>query len=214
MRQRNGKPRQGAGRVRSMWLPFRNCTGAFEFSIRACFTCGAGPCDRGDHSVRRNGSRPAGKAGVAWPGGVSWRPGCQPLASDSGVRLCEPRRATGGGTLTRIGRRIKSSSTKLPQFVRCLPCFHRPPPGLSRVCSLASRLVRLGPAVMTRTAVVLPTETRIGTKRHRGQPRGAAGPGVFPAHRCGGCEIRTREALPPTRFPSVRPRPLGESSVR
>src|SRR4029453_8279258 len=28
----------------------------------------------------------------------------------------------------------------------------------------------------------------------------------------GGCGIRTREGLPPTRFPSVRPRPLGESS--
>jgi hypothetical protein len=31
-------------------------------------------------------------------------------------------------------------------------------------------------------------------------------------HKRGGCEIRTREGLPPTRFPSVRPRPLGESS--
>jgi hypothetical protein len=31
--------------------------------------------------------------------------------------------------------------------------------------------------------------------------------------RGGGCGIRTREGLPPTRFPSVRPRPLGESSV-
>jgi hypothetical protein len=30
----------------------------------------------------------------------------------------------------------------------------------------------------------------------------------------GGYEIRTREGLPPTRFPSVRPRPLGESSSR
>src|SRR5690242_3855781 len=30
----------------------------------------------------------------------------------------------------------------------------------------------------------------------------------------GGYEIRTREGLPPTRFPSVRPRPLGESSKR
>src|SRR4029450_5111565 len=29
----------------------------------------------------------------------------------------------------------------------------------------------------------------------------------------GGYEIRTREGLPPTRFPSVRPRPLGESSA-
>jgi hypothetical protein len=29
----------------------------------------------------------------------------------------------------------------------------------------------------------------------------------------GGCEIRTREGLHPTRFPSVRPRPLGESSA-
>ena len=31
--------------------------------------------------------------------------------------------------------------------------------------------------------------------------------------RGGGYEIRTREGLPPTRFPSVRPRPLGESSA-
>jgi hypothetical protein len=29
----------------------------------------------------------------------------------------------------------------------------------------------------------------------------------------GGWEIRTPEGLPPTRFPSVRPRPLGESSA-
>src|SRR5690348_5209478 len=33
------------------------------------------------------------------------------------------------------------------------------------------------------------------------------------ADQSGGCEIRTREGLPPTRFPSVRPRPLGESSA-
>ena len=30
----------------------------------------------------------------------------------------------------------------------------------------------------------------------------------------GGYEIRTREGFIPTRFPSVRPRPLGESSAR
>jgi hypothetical protein len=30
---------------------------------------------------------------------------------------------------------------------------------------------------------------------------------------CGGYEIRTREGFIPTRFPSVRPRPLGESSA-
>ena len=29
----------------------------------------------------------------------------------------------------------------------------------------------------------------------------------------GGYEIRTREAVTPTRFPSVRHRPLGESSM-
>ena len=29
---------------------------------------------------------------------------------------------------------------------------------------------------------------------------------------CGGYEIRTREGVNPTRFPSVRHRPLGESS--
>src|ERR1700751_1002817 len=36
---------------------------------------------------------------------------------------------------------------------------------------------------------------------------------VMPDQRGGGCEIRTPEGLPPTRFPSVRPRPLGESSA-
>ena len=39
-------------------------------------------------------------------------------------------------------------------------------------------------------------------------------PSTFgPGQRGGGYEIRTREGLPPTRFPSVRPRPLGESSA-
>src|SRR5215813_11903447 len=37
--------------------------------------------------------------------------------------------------------------------------------------------------------------------------------GVLADQRGGGCEIRTPEGLPPTRFPSVRPRPLGESSA-
>src|SRR5207248_4451641 len=36
---------------------------------------------------------------------------------------------------------------------------------------------------------------------------------IMPGRRGGGCEIRTREGLHPTRFPSVRPRPLGESSA-
>src|SRR5215471_8149186 len=36
---------------------------------------------------------------------------------------------------------------------------------------------------------------------------------VSAGQRGGGCEIRTPEGLPPTRFPSVRPRPLGESSA-
>ena len=34
-----------------------------------------------------------------------------------------------------------------------------------------------------------------------------------PSSSGGGCEIRTREAVTPTRFPSVRHRPLGESSI-
>ena len=40
-----------------------------------------------------------------------------------------------------------------------------------------------------------------------------SGPSFSPVRLGGGYEIRTREGLPPTRFPSVRPRPLGESSV-
>ena len=35
-----------------------------------------------------------------------------------------------------------------------------------------------------------------------------------PSHSGGGCGIRTREGVNPTRFPSVRHRPLGESSAR
>ena len=38
--------------------------------------------------------------------------------------------------------------------------------------------------------------------------------GVSPSGRGGGCGIRTREGLHPTRFPSERHRPLGESSAR
>lgn len=57
-----------------------------------------------------------------------------------------------------------------------------------------------------------------GRRRRRRKPRrgNAEGPDRFrgPALRAGGgYEIRTREGLPPTRFPSVRPRPLGESSA-
>lgn len=40
-----------------------------------------------------------------------------------------------------------------------------------------------------------------------------SGPSSALLGECGGYEIRTREGLPPTRFPSVRPRPLGESSA-
>src|SRR5579863_7710192 len=45
--------------------------------------------------------------------------------------------------------------------------------------------------------------------------RSASTPGRFSAkiRRSGGRGIRTLEGLPPTRFPSVRPRPLGESSA-
>ena len=39
------------------------------------------------------------------------------------------------------------------------------------------------------------------------------GPAVRAGQRRGGCGIRTREGLHPTRFPSVRHRPLGESSA-
>ena len=38
--------------------------------------------------------------------------------------------------------------------------------------------------------------------------------GCLPSEVGGGCGIRTREGLHPTRFPSERHRPLGESSAR
>lgn len=76
-----------------------------------------------------------------------------------------------------------------------------------------------------------PNETANETKNANGPVADAAGPLLLRSlsatgccsdlrkHRSighsesgGGYEIRTREGLPPTRFPSVRPRPLGESS--
>ena len=47
----------------------------------------------------------------------------------------------------------------------------------------------------------------------RGASLAAATTGVSADQHGGGWEIRTPEGLPPTRFPSVRPRPLGESSA-
>src|ERR1043165_5085664 len=57
-----------------------------------------------------------------------------------------------------------------------------------------------------------------GARRTGARPRPRAGPRgpalvVCAAQVSGGYEIRTREGVNPTRFPSVRPRPLGESSV-
>ena len=55
------------------------------------------------------------------------------------------------------------------------------------------------------------SQTETG-RRRRTHLRGG-GP-ALPARSGGGCGIRTREGVNPTRFPSVRHRPLGESSAR
>ncbi len=57
------------------------------------------------------------------------------------------------------------------------------------------------------------TETETETETMSAPPGIRSGPTSCLFRRGGGYEIRTREGLPPTRFPSVRPRPLGESSV-
>src|SRR4051794_9821123 len=60
----------------------------------------------------------------------------------------------------------------------------------------------------------MPTETAIETMGDgRGRPR-LGRIGVCPDQSGGGCGIRTREGVNPTRFPSERHRPLGESSAR
>src|SRR6478735_2437085 len=60
----------------------------------------------------------------------------------------------------------------------------------------------------------MPTETAIETMGDgRGRPR-LERIGVCPDQSGGGCGIRTREGVNPTRFPSERHRPLGESSAR
>jgi hypothetical protein len=66
-------------------------------------------------------------------------------------------------------------------------------------------LTGLAPSILPSPPPLVPAGRSTTPPGGRGRQRGRRG---------GGCEIRTREALPPTRFPSVRPRPLGESSVR
>ncbi len=61
-----------------------------------------------------------------------------------------------------------------------------------------------------RMAIETKTETHGASDR---DGRGAL-TGVGPGQVSGGCGIRTREGLHPTRFPSERHRPLGESSAR
>jgi integrase-like protein len=57
------------------------------------------------------------------------------------------------------------------------------------------------------------TGTGTGTERQRPDVRASGRPGVCAGSAGGGCGIRTREGVNPTRFPSVRHRPLGESSA-
>lgn len=74
----------------------------------------------------------------------------------------------------------------------------------------ASPASHRGPCSPGRGATETGSET---TKRRRPEPRTWSGPSFRLLEAGGGYEIRTREGLPPTRFPSVRPRPLGESSA-
>ena len=73
------------------------------------------------------------------------------------------------------------------------------------------------PPIPARRHLKLEIEPKLSQKM-RQAPLSSASPaaamtGVSAGQNSGGCEIRTREGLPPTRFPSVRPRPLGESSA-
>jgi hypothetical protein len=67
------------------------------------------------------------------------------------------------------------------------------------------------PAVRPRPVRATETETET-VNDLRPMPAGT-GLIVCPGEKSGGYEIRTREGFIPTRFPSVRPRPLGESSA-
>jgi hypothetical protein len=67
-------------------------------------------------------------------------------------------------------------------------------------------------AARSRTQNETTNETRAG-KRSTPDRTATGRSGVDTARESGGYEIRTREGFIPTRFPSVRPRPLGESSA-
>ena len=56
------------------------------------------------------------------------------------------------------------------------------------------------------------TKLRLWSRSH--DPKAIRENSVLPSGSSGGCGIRTREGLHPTRFPSERHRPLGESSAR
>src|SRR3954463_9038568 len=106
---------------------------------------------------------------------------------------------------TPLGRATARHGEYLGERARCLE--HQDPDELVLRLLRTERYARRVPVAQSRAGR--------GTAPP-GPPTGTAGP--FPARRptagsgCGGWEIRTPEGLHPTRFPSERHRPLGESS--
>lgn len=159
--------------------------------------------------------------------------------ADARLRLTAPagRAKTAGSSVTpglfaiSINRRAASLSPSAG------PTFHRPDADYARRGGGSLRSAGLPTTGARATHWLQPDDAAVRAERghvlqrlsgspqravagncnhqRRRAPQRAAGPfDVLPGEsNGGGYEIRTREGLPPTRFPSVRPRPLGESSA-
>src|SRR5215203_4970492 len=88
--------------------------------------------------------------------------------------------------------------------------------GWLAVAGHMSVLLRLSAFVYVRARGPIEFQLRPKSETSELRPIHDRTPGISvrPCQRSGGCGIRTREGLHPTRFPSERHRPLGESSAR
>jgi hypothetical protein len=148
---------------------------------------------------RANGPEPAGHLG---------RRGNQ--AADGGrLRTSSPGTAASGGAVfgAGIAARILASAAGRKPAARYGSLT-------DRECGDRDRVISWDPRVSAGQRLKLHAAWPRNETRHQ-EPRSSQSDGrnVLPGYRSRGRGIRTREGLPPTRFPSVRPRPLGESSA-
>ena len=199
--------------------PASCCAAAGAISAVADAVLSRGACDQRSRSrppvlpVIVDSGRGVGGSGSGpdlQPAGRHWASGGRERASqDSGLALTAAVGAsTTPGAVGATGS-VGFSRSSGGRQVRRAPKCQAHAAGTCPVRPRTRRCLRLG-----QSSRVLPAPPQRATA-----PDDNAGPTLggaarrLPGQAGGGCGIRTREGVNPTRFPSVRHRPLGESSA-